>query len=186
VEFFKQWRRGVAERSSVPAYIVLSDAALEDLCRKKPANLRQLLAVSGIGEHKAELYGAAIFAAFEAFNRGARAAERQAPQPSPADETIRLLAEGKTFQQIGELRGRKLATVVNMVADLIEKGRLDYSVEWVGEEAERRIEEAVSRLGSQWLKPLHEALPDLSYEQIRLVVAKARRKAEEQAPNSGE
>ncbi len=177
VEFFKQWRRGVAERSAVPAYIVLSDAALEDLCRKKPTNLRELLAVSGIGEHKAELYGAAIFAAFEAFSRGARAAVRPAPQPSPADETIRLLAEGKTFEQIAEIRGRKIATVVNLAADLIEKGRLEYRVEWVGEEAERRIEETIARLGSQWLKPLHEALqPGISFEQIRLVVAKARRK----------
>jgi ATP-dependent DNA helicase RecQ len=182
VEFFKEWRRAVAERSAVPAYIVLSDVALEDLCRKKPVNLRQLLAVSGIGEHKAELYGAAIFAAFEAFNRGARAAGRQAPAPSPADETIRFLAEGKTFAEIAELRARKLATVVNMVADLIEKGRVEYRVDWVGADAEPRIEEAIARLGAQWLKPLHEALPDLSYEQIRLVVAKVRRQAESQAP----
>jgi ATP-dependent DNA helicase RecQ len=184
VEFFKQWRSGVAERSAVPAYVVLSDAALEDLCRKKPNNLRDLLAVSGIGERKAELYGAAIFAAFEAYARGARAAVRQAGEPSPAEETILLLAEGKTFQEIAEIRGRKLATVVNMAADLIERGRLDYRVEWVGEEAERQIEEAIGRLGSQWLKPLHEAAPEASYEQIRLVVAKTRRKAEEAEPKA--
>jgi len=186
LEFFKHWRRGVAERSAVPAYVVLSDAALEDLCRKRPTNLRELLAVSGIGEHKAELYGAAIFAAFAAFGRGSRAAERQAAQPSPAEETIRLLAEGNTFEQIAEIRGRKLATVVNMAADLIERGHLDYRQEWVGEEPERRIEEAIARLGSQWLKPLHDALPDLSFEQIRLVVAKARKPAESTEPKTGD
>jgi ATP-dependent DNA helicase RecQ len=174
-DFFKQWRRGVAQRTQVPAYVVLSDAALEDLCRKRPANLRALLSVSGIGERKAELYGREIFAAFEAFDQGARAAAREAAQVSPADETIRLLEEGKTFEQIAELRGRKPSTVVNMVADLIEKGRVEYKMEWVGEEDHKLIAEAIARLGSQWLKPLRDALPErITYDQIRLGVAWAR------------
>ena len=159
----------------MPAYIVLSDAALADLLRKKPANLRELLSVSGIGERKAELYGGEIFAAFEAFAKGARAAAKTAAQVSPAEETIRLLGEGKTFEEIAQARGRQVATVVNMVADLVEKGRLPYRVEWVGEEAHAQVAAAIGRLGSQWLKPLREALPpEITYEQIRLVVAWAR------------
>jgi ATP-dependent DNA helicase RecQ len=178
-DFFKQWRRGVAQRMQVPAYIILSDAALEALCHKRPTNLRELLNVSGIGERKAELYGRDIFAAFEAFDQGARAAARQAAQVSPADETIRLLAEGKTFGEIAELRGRKPSTVVNMVADLVEKGRIEYRLEWVGEEDHKSIAEEVGKLGSQWLKPLRESLPErITYDQIRLVVAWARRAEE--------
>jgi ATP-dependent DNA helicase RecQ len=177
VEFFKEWRRRTAQRTAVPAYVVLSDAALEDLCRKQPTNLRELLGVSGIGERKAELYGSEIFAAFEAFRNGARAAARQVSGLSPAEETIRLLAEGKSFEEIAQIRGRQVATVVNMVADLIEKGRLEYRIDWVGEENHQYIEEAVKRLGSQWLKPLHEALSGrATYDQIRLVVAYVRYK----------
>ena len=175
LNFFKEWRRQTAERAAVPAYIVLSDAALADLCRKRPANLRELLAVSGFGERKAELYGREIFAAFEAFRHGARAAARKTEQVSPADETIRLLAQGKSFAEIAEVRGRQVSTVVNMVADLVEKGRLEYRMEWVGEAVHDQIAAAISRLGSQWLKPLRDALPaDITYDQIRLVVAHAR------------
>ena len=55
-------------------------------------------------------------------------------------------------------------------------GRLEYRVAWVGEANHRQIEEAVGRLGSQWLKPLREALPpEITYDQIRLVVAFSRR-----------
>jgi hypothetical protein len=37
----------------------------------------------------------------------------------------------------------------------------------------------VRRLGAQWLKPLREALPaEITYEQIRLVVAYVRSSAE--------
>jgi ATP-dependent DNA helicase RecQ len=159
----------------VPAYIVLSDAALEDLCRKRPANLRELLQVTGIGERKAELYGGEIFGVFEAYRKGARAAAREKPVESPAEETIRMLAQGKTFEEIAQARGRQVATVVNMVADLVERSRLAYRIEWVGEDAHKRIEEAVQRLGSQWLKPLRDALPaEFTYDQIRLVVAWAR------------
>jgi ATP-dependent DNA helicase RecQ len=180
LEFFKEWRWRTAQRAAVPAYIVLTDAALEDLCRKQPSNLRELLGVAGIGERKAELYGGEIFAAFEAFRNGARAAgpkgHPEVPQVSPAEETVRLVGEGKSFEEIARIRGRQFSTVVNMVADLVEKGRLEYRMEWVGEANHRQIEEVVRRLGSQWLKPLREALPaEITYEQIRLVVAFVRR-----------
>ncbi len=182
LDFFKQWRRAAAGKAQVPAYVVLSDAALMELCRKQPSNLRELLMVSGIGERKAELYGRDIFAAFEAFKNGARATVREAAQASPAEETIRLLGEGKTFAEIAELRGRSIATVVNMVADLIEKGRVEYRVEWVGEDDHKLIAEAVANLGAQWLKPLREALPErIAYDQIRLVVAFSR-KSEQSEP----
>lgn len=172
LDYFKQWRRAAAQRAQVPAYVVLSDASLVDLCRKQPSNLRELLAVTGIGERKAELYGREIFAAFEAFQNGARAAVREAAQASPAEETMRLLADGKTFADIAELRGRSIQTVVNMVADLIEKGRVAYRMEWVGEADHKLIAEAIANLGAQWLKPLREALPEhITYDQIRLVVA---------------
>jgi ATP-dependent DNA helicase RecQ len=177
VEYFKEWRWATAQRAAVPAYIVLSDAALEDLCRKQPVNVGQLLAVTGIGERKAELYGHEIFAAFASYRNGARAAVRTAPQSPPAEETVRLLAEGKTFEEIAQIRGRQVSTVVNMVADLVEKGNLAYRMEWVGEERHRQIAEAVGRLGAEWLRPLREALPEeISYHQIRLVVAFVRRK----------
>jgi ATP-dependent DNA helicase RecQ len=97
-------------------------------------------------------------------------------QVSPAEETVRLLAEGKSFEEIARIRGRQFQTVINMVADLVEKGRLEYRLEWVGEANHRQIEEVVRRLGSQWLKPLREALPaEITFEQIRLVVAFVRR-----------
>jgi len=172
LDLFKEWRRRTAQRAAVPAYVVLSDAALEDLCRKRPSNLRELLGVTGIGERKAELYGSEIFSVFEAWRKGTRAEQRVRPSESPADETIRLLDEGRTFQDIAQIRGRQLSTVVTMVAELIEKGRLAYRREWVGDEAHRKIEEAIGRLGLQALKPLKEGLPqEITYEQIRLVVA---------------
>ncbi len=176
VEFLKQWRRRVAQRAGVPAYVVLTDVALEDLARKRPANLRELLGVSGIGERKAELYGSEIFTALDAFRNGARAKASQEAPSSPAEETIKLVIEGRTLQEISQIRGRTLQTVVQTVADLVEAGSLEYRMEWVGEADHQIIEEAVRRIGTERLKPLKEALPEqINYDQIRLVVAFVRR-----------
>jgi len=176
VEYFKEWRRRTAQAAAVPAYVVMSDSTLEDLCRRKPASVAELLTVSGIGERKAELYADGIFAAFNAFQDGARATFRESAQISPGEETLRLLNEGKTLEEIAQIRGRQLSTVIKTIADLVEAGTLEYRKEWVGEEAHRVTEEAVRRLGHERLRPIHEAIsPEITYDQIRLVVAYVRR-----------
>jgi ATP-dependent DNA helicase RecQ len=76
VEYLKEWRRGVATRDNVPAFMVLHDATLDDLCRKLPRTHAELLHVTGIGERKAQAHGAQILAALEAYRKGARAAGR--------------------------------------------------------------------------------------------------------------
>jgi ATP-dependent DNA helicase RecQ len=175
VDLFKEWRWKTALRLQVPAYVVLNDASLEDLCRKRPSQMSELTGVTGIGERKADLYGTEILAVFEAYRNGARAEVKEKSSVSPAEETLQLLGEGKSFEEIAQIRGRQLGTVVSMVADLVEKGRLEYRVDWLGEEHHELIVEAARRLGSEWLKPLREALPaEITYDQIRLGVAYVR------------
>jgi ATP-dependent DNA helicase RecQ len=175
VDLFKEWRWKTALRMQVPAYVVLNDASLEDLCRKSPSQFHELTSVTGIGERKAELYGSEILAVFEAYRNGTRAEVKETSRVSPAEETLRLIADGKTFEEIARIRGRQLSTVVSQVADLVEKGRLEYRVEWLGEAVHDQIVEVARRFGSQTLKPLREALPsEITYDQIRLGVAYVR------------
>jgi len=62
-----------------------------------------------------------------------------------------------------------------MIADLVEKGKLNFCDDWVRSEYRESIEETVKRIGPQWLKPLKEALPpEVTMDEIRLVVAKVR------------
>jgi ATP-dependent DNA helicase RecQ len=59
-EALKQWRREQAQRQSVPAFVVMHDTTLDALARIKPRSLAALREVSGIGEKRAERFGAAI------------------------------------------------------------------------------------------------------------------------------
>ena len=138
-----------------------------------------MLGVFGFGERKAEQYGSEIFAALDAFRNGARA-EQQERQASPAEETAALLAEGKSLDEISRIRGRRLSTVVEVVVELIAEGRVEYRMDWVGESRHNEIAEAARRLGTDRMKTLKDALPaDVTYEELRLVVAWVKREAEQ-------
>lgn len=56
----KKLRAALAAKASVPAYVIFTDAALRDMCAKKPKTQAAFLQVSGVGEKKAARYGAAF------------------------------------------------------------------------------------------------------------------------------
>ncbi|GAB4245070.1 MAG: DNA helicase RecQ [Thermoleophilia bacterium] len=62
-ELFKRLRalrRRLADEQGVPAYIVFSDATLEEMAVRRPHTPEELLVVSGVGEKKLERYGQAF------------------------------------------------------------------------------------------------------------------------------
>jgi len=80
-EYLREWRRAAAKEQGVPAFVVMHDSSLDELCRRQPGSILELLAISGFGEYKAALYGPRIFEALKKFRNGARAV------PMPEDET---------------------------------------------------------------------------------------------------
>jgi ATP-dependent DNA helicase RecQ len=59
-EKLRTWRRELAKEQAVPAFVILHDSTIDALCRERPRDLAQLLEVPGIGERKAERFGARI------------------------------------------------------------------------------------------------------------------------------
>ncbi len=56
-EVLRKLRAKLAARAGVPAYVVFTDAALRDMCVKKPQTEQAFLQVSGVGDRKAARYG---------------------------------------------------------------------------------------------------------------------------------
>ena len=52
-----QLRKQIAERDHMPAYIIFSDDALQDMVNKKPVTLNQFGEIRGVGQIKLEKYG---------------------------------------------------------------------------------------------------------------------------------
>jgi DNA helicase-2/ATP-dependent DNA helicase PcrA len=61
-EALRQWRADRSRQDRVPAYVVFHDATLDEIARRKPASLRDLARISGIGPTKLERYGDEVLA----------------------------------------------------------------------------------------------------------------------------
>ncbi len=175
-EFLREWRKTTATQRGIAAFIVLHDATLEDLCHRKPKTLEELRRITGIGEAKCRDYGEAILNALRRFENGERASkEWHSRASSPSQETRELLEKGHSFEEIAQLRGRKIYSVIVLVADLVEKGELAFRSDWVHPIHLEQIRQSAATLGLDLLKPIKDSLPEeISYESIRLVVAHLR------------
>jgi ATP-dependent DNA helicase RecQ len=174
-DYLREWRRRMARERKIPAYIVLHDSTLEELCRRRPKSLAELQEVPGIGERKADVFGTDIIEALRNFAEGARPTSALPKEANPAEETLRLVNQGHSFVEIAQLRSRQPATILGTVASLIETGKLQLRSEWVMPAVQEQIEAACSRLGLERLKPIKDALPaTISFDDIRLVVAHLR------------
>jgi ATP-dependent DNA helicase RecQ len=179
LEFLREWRRNTAREKMIAAFIVLHDTVLEELCARKPKNMQELRRISGMGEKKCEMYGKEILALFPRFEKGERAStEWRAKATNASAETLDLLRQGHSFEQIAQIRGRKVASVIALVADLLEKGEAQFQESWMAPERHQLIREACMHAGLEWMKPIKEALPEeISHDEIRLVLAEMRREA---------
>src|SRR5271165_6251980 len=172
-EFLREWRRNIARQKMIAAFIVMHDTTLDEICRVRPKTIAELRRVSGIGEKKCEVYGEEILAALRQFAQGERASKEWHARPaSPSEETLDLLKKGHTLEEIAQLRGRKVSTVIVHVAELVEKGEIEFQSQWVEAAKVEQIRAAVAQHGMEWMKPVKDALPqEFTYDEIRLVMA---------------
>ena len=70
LEKLKTLRLKLAKEENVPAYIVFSNATLEDMAVKVPVTMEEFLNVSGVGKYKAERFGKEFLAAIRDFEGG--------------------------------------------------------------------------------------------------------------------
>jgi ATP-dependent DNA helicase RecQ len=56
-EKLRQLRLEISKRLNVPPYVVFHDRTLREMAARRPSSRAQLLAITGVGERKAEQYG---------------------------------------------------------------------------------------------------------------------------------
>jgi len=177
-EYLAAWRRETAAKLGVPAFVVMHDTSLEELCRKPPDSLAAIRQVQGFGERKTQTYGPDILKALQKFRDGDRAHPAPKKISAPAMETVRFVKAGHSLEEIAKMRGRQLSTVVEQVCALMESGQLEFQPGWVDATRREKIEAACKQHGMERLKPIKESLPeDITYDEIRLVASGMRKKA---------
>jgi ATP-dependent DNA helicase RecQ len=175
-EYLRMWRRDTAKKQGIPAFTVMHDTSLDELCRVMPASLAEIRQIYGFGERKTESYGREILAAISHFRQGARAPRPSIEKMPPArEQTLQLIMQGRTLDEIATLRGRQLSSVVELVASMVESGETNFRSSWVEAGKFTEIEKACAQHGTERLRTLKDALPpEITFEEIKLVVARVR------------
>ena len=65
----KELRTQLAKEAGVPAYVIFTNATLEDMAARQPKTMEQLLTVSGVGSAKAQRYGKRFLKVLEQFEK---------------------------------------------------------------------------------------------------------------------
>jgi ATP-dependent DNA helicase RecQ len=72
-DHLREWRRAISRELGIPAFIVMHDTTLDELCKLQPRTLVELRRVPGFGDRKVEMYGAQILEALRNFGSKPRA-----------------------------------------------------------------------------------------------------------------
>jgi ATP-dependent DNA helicase RecQ len=180
----KSVRRTLASAEGVPAFVVLSDASLEELATYLPLTLNDLVNIAGFGEIKIRKYGNAFLEALVKFSMDHNVETKmhlKAPKiirrenveqdTSTKQLTLKLFTEGLTIAQIADQRKLSLSTIEGHIAFYIKAGRISVR-QVMDEDRLNTIKKTVQSVGDKTLTPIKLALGDnYSYSEIRYVIA---------------
>ena len=123
-ERFRTLRREIALEHEVPAYVIFGDKSLKELASKLPKTKDEMLDINGVGLVKYEKYGEAFLdLAKEIKSEFSEKLETRAPLKKLTKtylETFDLIQEGKTLEQIAQIRDLGLTSVLSHVTVLNE------------------------------------------------------------------
>lgn len=163
-------RKQIADAAGVPPFVVFSDATLVEMAKNRPRTERELLTITGVGEHKLRKYGAeflevigeSMAAESDSSNPGLELSDTQR-------DTLRLYQQGLSLAEMAAQRGLKDLTIVGHLEELAAAG-MDIDLRrFVDPDKLHLIDARLEALGAIGLTPLKEGLPEsISYTDIRL------------------
>ena len=167
-EALRNRRRELAAEQGVPPYVVFHDATLTEMVRRRPLNLSEFAAISGVGERKLDAYGEDFLDVIQA-----HANDTNEPVSDTAAETLQLFRLGLDVPTIAARRGLKATTIYSHLTQAIARGEVDLREVVPLDDAElTQVREALRATGGKALKPAFEVLGGrYPYEVLRCVLA---------------
>ena len=174
----RETRKKLADEAGVPPFVVFSDATLAEMARSRPTHSREMLQVSGVGEHKLRQYGKAFMDIIAGY--GQESSAKRVSGLSDEDlaltmsdtqrETLCLYREGLDMSGIAARRGLKSSTIAAHLEELHDLGADVDLLRFVDAEKVPLIRARLVTVGPGSLSELREGLPEtVSYEDIRFV-----------------
>jgi ATP-dependent DNA helicase RecQ len=188
----KDLRKEISQREKVPPYIIFADSTLSDMSTYMPLNDRELIDIKGVGESKVKKYGAEFIKAIESYMKAKDIEPESRPnihneqstdkkktsKTKKSDvkshvQTFELYKKGYSLDEIAKERD---LTMITLQEHLMRSYREGYEVnldDFIPEDYESDILEAIDKIGAEKLRPIKDELPDeVSYFAIKAVINK--------------
>jgi len=179
-------RKRLADERSVPPYIIFSDVSLRQIARNYPQDDASFSRISGVGDKKLREFGAVfieeVAAHLQSNPRQIFADDFTSEPPPPtrsslndtARETLHFFRQGKTVEQIANIRGFKESTIYGHLEDAMRAGEKIELTRLLDEKGQNEIAEAFKRHGFGNLTGAVESLGGrYSHGQLRVYRAAA-------------
>lgn len=161
-------RHKIALDEDIPAYLVFSDATLQEIETIRPASDTEFLEISGVGQRKLEVYGDLFMEEIRNFNN-----EKKIKKADTHKVTYELYKEGLSIDEISEKRNLKSTTIYSHIAKLYGDGKPIQIYDFISKSEVESIKKAKTELDSPpTLKPYFEYFEEqIDYFKIRLALA---------------
>jgi ATP-dependent DNA helicase RecQ len=184
LQHLKQIRYELAAKENVPAYIVFSDSTLVELARYLPLTLMEISRISGFGDVKLARYGKIFLEAIQSYckihqlsskihSRVNKNNKQKPARENPGESrrlSLRLFKEGKSIQEIANIRKFVESTIESHLASFIHTGEIGIQ-ELVPKPKIMKIIDVVKEVGGNSAVPIKEKLGDeYSFAEIRAVM----------------
>ncbi len=189
----RQWRDATRKALNVPAYVVLTNAVMDELARVRPRSVDELSAVKGIGPKKAGQYGDELLAivadrtsneprevqlssAAEPQDHPPATSTSTTPAPAPPAQpshywTWRLLSTGFSPDECAEIRTLESEVVLDHALRAADQGWAVDARWFLSSEQITEIRAVVGDAVPGRIRPLLDKLPrGTRYEHVQLVV----------------
>ena len=187
----RQLRKKLADERDVPAYIIFSDVSLRQMARNYPQTEADFARISGVGEKKLREFGGIFLGEIAAYlQTNARQIFADdsftAPAAPPsrgslgdsARETLRRFRSGHSVEQIARERGVTNGTILNHLAEGIERGEPVDLDKFFTSDERLKVAAAFNAHGVLALSPVFESLGGkIDYGRLRIFRAAMQAKA---------
>ncbi|MCK5084837.1 MAG: DNA helicase RecQ, partial [Candidatus Pacebacteria bacterium] len=178
-------RKQIADKNSVPPFMIFSDVSLQEMSRYFPADQNNFAKIEGVGSKKLESFSDAFLAVINNYikenniqsveipNRDQERIKSIKSNSAFSERYIRtkeMLFQKLPISEIAEKQGFKYGTIVVHIEKLISNGEeLDIDYLKLPQEKLEKIKTAFEKCGDEKLKPVFVFLKEeYSYDEIRL------------------
>ncbi len=169
-ERLRKVRNEIAKKEKIPAYLIFSDASLKEMERTRPLSDADFLKISGVGQHKLEVYGDNFMAEIANFMNEKITKKKK---KSTLIVTYDLYKDGLTIAEIAEERNLSPTTIYSHIAKLYSEGKDINLYDFVTQEEVDQVEKAQHLLEYPIaLKPYFEYFKEeMDYSKIRIALS---------------